>query len=175
MVGFWPPTQCVSIDHSLFPILPNPFLLLSWSMLAGDICRCTLTSTWFQIHVPRTSLECRKSFYAVACWKLAGMVPSDCNGQWSLWWLALDSCLLSTPSLPPIHLTQSPLSSASFPKTPTLCIINRTSCIVFMKIQRNPPNSHSHYFLLATEGRKKQNVHFAGLPTAAAPDTSQHF
>ena len=38
-----------------------------------------------------------------------------------------------------------------------------------MKIQRNPPNSNSHYFLLATEGRKKQNLHFAGSPLPLTP------
>ena len=124
MVGFWPPTQCVSIDHSLFPILPNPFFLLSWKMLAGllaqetEICRCTLTSTWFQIHFPRISLKCKKRFFAAACWKLARMVQSDCNGQWSLWWLALDSCLLSTPSLPP-HPSHS--------ITPFLCLLPQNS------------------------------------------------
>ena len=87
------------------------------------------------------------------------MVQSDCNGQWWHWWLVVDSCLLSTSSLPPsisLNHPPSPLPLAfASPKTPTLCIIDWT--FNFPLFCENPEQSpsHSHYFLLARTERSK--------------------
>ena len=102
------------------------------------------------------------------------MGQSDCNGQWSHWWL-VDSCLLSTSSLPPSI-------SLNHPTPPSLCLpqnsyslhyrLDISFSIISWKSSAIPPTPIPITFCWEGQKEAKPSLCRPGLPyPAPAPDT----
>ena len=103
------------------------------------------------------------------------MGQSHCNGQWSHW-LLVDSCLLSSCSIPPSISLNHPLPSAapqnSYSLHYKLYIIHHIFLSFIWKSIAIPPTPIPITFCWEGMAETSKTFTFQELPTAPAPDIS---